>query len=310
MSLEHLNQLLGGETLTLVDVGASYFLPDTWSYLVPLPTARFVLFDPNGQNLAYAKQLPPGRVTVVPVALSSTGGTAELFLANTDSGSSLLPPHRWPGRPPLSHDYFFPLRIVDIETRTLASCLDQHRIDAAHAIKLDTQGSELDIVKGLDPARLQRLLLVEMEVSLDSQPTQLGAVKLPEVISFFETSGFRFVNTRIARRALDTTGCVGPDFGSTLAVQHECDVLFIKDVVNAGYDSAQELMRAVRQVVTLLCAYYLHGEAIETLRLVADRLPEQRPVLAQMESAIGAVAGYQTACLQQGVLSLWHRDRT
>lgn len=310
MSLESLNQLLGGETLTLADVGASYFLPDTWNYLLPLPTTRFVLFDPVGQNLAYAKQLPPERVTVIPVALSRTGGAAELFLANTDSGSSLLPPHPWPGRPAINHDYFFPLRIVDIETRTLASCLDQHRIDAIHAIKLDTQGSELDIVKGLDAGRLRSLLLAEMEVSMDSQPVMLGGAKLPEVIAFFESNGFRFVNTRIARRGLDATGCVGPRFASTLATQHECDVLFIKDVIKADYDSAQELMRAVRQQVTLLCAYYMHGEAVEITRLAAERLPDHHPQLTSLETAIGHVAAYQSACLQQGAESLWHRDQT
>ncbi|HET6280465.1 MAG TPA: FkbM family methyltransferase [Polyangia bacterium] len=310
MSVEHLAQILGGETLTLADVGASYFLPDTWNYFLPLPTARFVLFDPVGQNLAYAKRLPPERVTVVPVALSRTGGAAELFLANTDSGSSLFPPHPWPGRPPLNQQYFFPLRVVDIETRTLASCLDQHRIDAVHAIKLDTQGSELDIVKGLDSRRLQTLLLAELEVSMDSQPTQLGAAKLPEVISHFETHGFRFVNTRIARRALDASGCVGPRFASTLAAQHECDVLFIKDVIKTDYDSAAEMMRALRQQLALLCAYYLHGEAVELAGLAEDRLPDMRPALQALVIAIGHVAEYQSACLNQGAQSLWHRDQT
>src|SRR5258708_7628765 len=159
MSAEVLWQILGGQPLTLADVGASYFLPDTLSYVVPMPTSRFVLFDPVGKNLAYAANLPPDRVTVIPSALSRQGGAAEFFLANTDSGSSLYPPHPWPGRPALNHDYFFPLKVIDIETPTLAACLAERRIDLVHAIKLDTQGSELDIVKGLDLRRLQQLLL-------------------------------------------------------------------------------------------------------------------------------------------------------
>jgi FkbM family methyltransferase len=310
MSAESLAQILGGHPLRLADVGASYFMPDTWNYFLPLPTARFVLFDPVGQNLAYAKQLPPDRVTVIPVALSQKGGASEFFLANTDSGSSLFPPHPWPGRPALNHGYFFPMKITDIETRTLASCFDEHRIDAVHAIKLDTQGSELEIVKGLDAGRLQKLLLVEMEVTLDSHPLYLGAARLPAVIDYFEARGFRYVNTRIARRALEPAGCVGPRFTSTLAAQHECDVLFVRDIINARPDDPQDFMRVLRQQLALLCAYYLHAEAIETLRLAAAIVPAAREMMGALEQAIARFAEHQSACLKAGALSLWHRDQT
>ena len=310
MSAEVLWQILGGQPLTLADVGASYFLPDTWSYVVPMPTARFVLFDPVGKNLAYAANLPPDRVTVIPSALSRQGGAAEFFLANTDSGSSLYPPHPWPGRPALNHDYFFPLKVIDIETQTLAACLDERRIDLVHAIKLDTQGSELDIVKGLDLRRLQQLLLVEMEVTMDSHPVQLGAARMPEVITFFEANGFRYVNTRIARKALEPSGCVGPRFASTVGAQHECDVLFIRDITTMHPDHPEWFMRALRQQVTLLCAYYLHGEAVQALRFAAERFPQERPTCAALEQAVGRYAEYQSACLKSGVLSLWHRDQT
>ncbi|HEY2901706.1 MAG TPA: FkbM family methyltransferase [Polyangia bacterium] len=310
MSAEVLALILGGHPLNLADVGASYFLPDTWSFVVPLPTAKFVLFDPVGKNLDYASSLPPDRVTVIPVALSRQGGAAEFFLANTDSGSSLFPPHPWPGRPALNQDYFFPLTIRDIETRTMTACLDERRIDLVHAIKLDTQGSELDIVKGLDRRRLDELLLVELEVTMDSHPTQLGSARLPEVITFFEANGFRYVNTRIARKTLEPSGCVGPSFASTLGAQHECDALFIRDIVTMHPGEPEWFMRALRQQVTLLCAYYLHGEAMQALRFAAERFPTQRPICAALEQAVARFADYQTACLKRGVMSLWHRDQT
>lgn len=310
MSAEILWQILGGHPLQLVDVGASYFLPDTWSYFVPLPTAKFVLFDPVGKNLAYAKNLPPDRVTVIPAALSRDGGAAEFFLANTDSGSSLFPPHPWPGRPALNQDYFFPLRIVDIETQTLAGSLDERRVDLVHAIKLDTQGSELDIVKGLDARRLEQLLLCELEVTIDSHPTQLGSARLSDVIDFFEANGFRFVNTRIARKALDATGCTGPRFAATIGAQHECDVLFVRDLAAIPIENPEWLMRALRQQTALLCAYYLHGEAVQAVRWAAERLPHERATCAALEQAIGRFAEYQAACLKGGALSLWHRDAT
>lgn len=308
MSLESLANILGGETLQLADVGASYFLPDTWAYLLPLPTSRFVLFDPVGTNLAYASKLPPEKVRVVPTALSKDGGAAEFFLAHVDSGSSLFPPHPWPSRPPLNHDYFFPLKVIDIETKTMGACLDEHGIEAVDAIKLDTQGSELDIVKGLDPARLARVLLVEMEVSMDSHPTQLGSAKLPEVIAFFESHGFRYINTRIARRSLKATGC--EDNGATIAAQHEADVLFVKDIMNMEHPDTASFLKTLRRLLTLLCAYYMHGDAKETLQVAASFLPAARPTLAAFESWINQVADVQAAHLKAGGQSLWHRDHT
>jgi FkbM family methyltransferase len=310
MSTESLAQILDGQPLVLADVGASYFIPDTWNYLLSLSTARFVLFDPVGKNLEYAKLLPSERVTVVPFALSRNGEVSEFFLAKTDSGSSLFPPHPWPSRPPLNHDYFFPLKIIDIETKTMTSCLNEQGIDSVHAIKLDTQGSELDIIKGLDAARLEKLLLVEMEVSLDSYPVMLGAARLPEVINYFEGNGFRHINTRIARKSLDQSGCVGPGFGATLAAQHECDVLFVKDILNAPHADTKEFISVLRQQLTLLCIYYLHAEAIETVRLAAQTVPAARDLLAALERFIAGFARYQSARLKEGAQSLWHRDQT
>jgi FkbM family methyltransferase len=302
--------LLGDEPLCLADVGASYFLSDTWNPLVPLPQARFVLFDPVGQNLAYASQLPRERVTVVPAALSREGGAAEFFLAHVDSGSSLLPPHPQPGRPPLDHDYFFPLKVLDIPTTTLASCFDRHGVETVHAIKLDTQGSELEIVKGLDARRLDQLLLAELEVTMDTHVSHLGAARLPEVITHFEAAGFRWVNTRIARKSLARSGCVGPAYAATLGAQHECDVLFVRNLLAGPSRPRQQLHRALRQQLTLLCAYYLHGEALETLALAAPLLPGQGALVAALEQAIRRCAEKQSHDASRGAASLWHRDQT
>ena len=306
MSAEAFAEILANEPLCLADVGASYFLSDNWKYFFPLPTSQFVLFDPVGKNLAYAKELPTERVTVIPAALDQKNGVSEFFLANTDSGSSLLPPHPWPGRPALNHDYFFPLKVLDIETATIASCLDKSGIQAVHAIKLDTQGSELNIIRGFDDDRLRKLLLVEMEVSMDSYRMYLGAARFAEVIDYFEGHGFRFINTRIARKPLDHTGCVGAAFASTLPAQHECDALFVKDIIHADYENDAELMRELRQLVALLCAYYLHGEAVETVQLAAEKLPDDRSTFAQLVDSIGRVAASQSNDLAQGSRSLWH----
>lgn len=311
MALEDLAMVLGDEKLCLMDCGASFFLPDTWNYLLPIPSTRFVLVDPVGQSLDYARGFPPERMIVVPTALSRHGGAAEFYLANTSSGSSLLPPRRHPGRSRLgNHDYFFPLQVKDIPTSTLAEVLDDQGIPEVHALKLDTQGSELDIMKGLDGRRLEGLLLVEMEVNLHHQPIYMNMASLPEVITFFEANGFRMVNFRAAGETRDKLGCKGPEYSSTLEAQAEADVLFARDIFLSPPRNPRALERILRRQMALLCAYYLHAEAIDYARHAAERHGLDPRLAADLEASVRRFAAFQSAHLKSGILSLWHRDKT
>jgi len=310
MALEDLAKVLGSESLCLVDCGASFFLPDTWNYLVPLPSTRFVLVDPVGQSLDYARQFPPERMTVVPTALSRQGGAAEFYLANTTSGSSLLPPQHSAGRSRLGNpEYFFPLKIRDIPTSTLAGVLDDLAIPEVHALKLDTQGSELDIVKGLDPRRLDGVLLVEMEVSLHDQPIYLNMATLPQVLEFFAAHGFRMMNFR-AGGEMKAKLCKGPEYAATLDGQVEADVLFVRDIFRGLTSNPRALERLLRRQMALLCAYYLHAEAIDCARHAAERHGLPAGLASELEAAVRRFAAFQTERLKGGILSLWHRDKT
>jgi FkbM family methyltransferase len=303
------NSLLSSYPLVMVDVGASYFLPDTWNVLFPLPSSRFVLFDPCSQNLAYAQGHPAEKVLSIPSALAGKEGVCEFFLANMDSGSSLYPPMVYKNRPAPNHEYYFPLRVRDIEVTTLHRSLDLAGIDTIHAIKLDTQGSELDIVRGLDARRLSRLLLVEMEVTLDSTPAYAGAAKLADVIPFFEAAGMRFVNTRIARKPLQPYGLDQPAYAAALGAQHEADVLFVRDLFSIEYQDMADFLATTHQLVTLLCAYYLHGEALDILQMAAIAMPSEEQALQALQQQVIYIAAQQTQMLQNGALSLWHRDQ-
>lgn len=308
MKVDDLGTVLGEQPLWLLDAGAAHGIPDNWNYFLHLPTSRFVLVDPVGQTLSYASGFAPGKVNVVPTALSRSGGACEFFLANQSTGSSLLPPHRWPGRARIDNDYFFPLKILDIETTTLKACLDERNIGEIHAIKLDTQGTELPICQGLDERRLGRLLAAELEVSLYARANYLESPKLPEIIAWFEEQGFEFLNLRLNREELAPSGCVGPGFGSTIAAQYAGDALFVRDLFRTECGDSRDFELTLRRTLALLCGYYLHGEAIEVLRHAADRYRLEARMVGETEGAIRRFAAYQDQCRRQGMPSLWHRD--
>ena len=69
------------------------------------------------------------------------------------------------GRPhePLT-DYFLPLTLKSIVTSTLEVELNKLNIPSIDCIKLDTQGTELAILQGLDDNRFDNLLFVEASI--------------------------------------------------------------------------------------------------------------------------------------------------
>lgn len=94
------------------------------------------------------------------------------------------------------------VQLEEINLETFDKIAYKNNIDRVDAFKIDTQGSELDILKSIDEANLlDKCLLFEVEVP--SLPTSyLDQPKLSEVIKFFEEKGFWLGNIE-SNSALD-----------------------------------------------------------------------------------------------------------
>lgn len=299
MNQNPIQSILGSEKLVLADVGASYFLPDTWNILAGLESTTFVLFDPNGDNLKYAQTYPLPSFVTVPCALSQYGGLRTLYLSNTDSGSSLYPPtHRTWERSP-DHSYFFPMKLIEMETQTLAKSLSTANISLIDAIKLDTQGTELEIILGLDETRWQSLLLVEMEVGLQNPQSYEGAARLCEVQQELEQRGFTLANVRTSRTQ--------PSTPAGISIPNECDVLFVREPHQLA--KFQDCHRFAQRMIALACAYYLHDFAkLFISPLWRNTFGFSDNECSMIEKSIQSIANSQANYIAQGGLSLWHRD--
>jgi FkbM family methyltransferase len=161
-----ITQILDGSGLIVADVGAANGLP---SNLIPLGrTATILLFEPNADS---AKALA-GHLRgcgykdprVLPVALASSDGPRTLYVTNQPTGTSLLKPgsdyfNRF-GNPA----YFYPVREVTVETRRLDGVLSEAGLQRLDALKIDTQGAELEILTGLGQVFANDTLCVEVEI--------------------------------------------------------------------------------------------------------------------------------------------------
>lgn len=286
------------EPLVLLDCGASYFLPDTWHIISKVRHTTIVLVDPNADRLEYSSRLPC-KTFVIAKPLDAIAQRRILYKSNTDSGSSILPPigRVQEGAVEVS-PYFYPMSLIPITTSTLKAELDKQSIDRIDAIKLDTQGSELDILKGLDIKRLEDVVLIEMEVTLQNPSIYKGAATLKDVLSYLEPFGFELVNIRLSREQkvhdLD------------LAVPNECDVLLMK---NIEYYKLRSISAPYLKRFILLCnLYYLYGRAEQILRSEIVKSRFNRDELSQIEQSQSELRALQKQLLSSGHLSLWHRD--
>jgi FkbM family methyltransferase len=284
--------------LKLLDVGASYFIPDTWKIPSLVLNTTIILVDPNGNNLTYAKDLKC-QTFCIASAVAEQSGWRTLYLANTDSGSSLYPPLARVKFDKVDNDpYFYPLRLKNIQVSTLQhelNRIDLHQIDA---IKLDTQGSELEIIKGLDHDRLKDVQLIEIEVSLENPPFYQGATKLREVLAYLEPLGFSLINIRLSR----SKKIIKYD----LPIPNECDALLFRSRSTFDQDSNDKNLLIRR--LALLNLYYIYSAAdTELIFMEKSDLFSSEELMLIRNSQL-QLRQFQDEILSNGGLSLWHRD--
>ena len=147
-----------------------------------------------------------------PVALAGQPGPRELHVLATPTGSSFFPLD-----PGFVDRFGFPAYHREVEVLTLdCVSLGDHLADLGpggpHLLKLDTQGSELEILSGLRPEQYDDVLSVELESELS--PAYVGQPLFPEVHAELEGRGLALLDLRVQRVHLTagverTTTCNG-----------------------------------------------------------------------------------------------------
>jgi FkbM family methyltransferase len=261
-------KILNGAPLVAIDVGAAAGLQPHWQPLDGL--AHVYAFEPHPDSCRQLREIfdrsaHPALYTVLPVALSGTGGTRTLYVTNVPTGTSILPlkPEalEWVNR-----SYTYPLQERQIQTRRLQDVLDEQKEANADLIKLDVQGAELEILRGLGPERLGKLTLAELEINL--LEVYQGQAGPGEVIAFLDGHGLELVDVRVNRayRPMegDPEGYQTRVFNEkpvspTLAARAwEFDAVFFRRqpaVLAAGEPTA------VRKLLVAYCTYHYFTEA-------------------------------------------------
>lgn len=265
-------KILGAQSLVAVDVGAANGLLPHWEAFDGI--AEIIQVEPREDACRELERTNAQRrradlYRVVSAALSEHGGLATLHVSNAPTGSSLLKidPSRFPDDGDyVDQTYLYPLIEQRIETETLGDVLDRLGETSCDLIKLDVQGSELPILRGLDETRLAGILAVELEVGLhDLYPDDVG---FGSVLAFMKAHGLELLDIRVARvhRPLgnDHEGyqrdvfAVHGNSPTISARAWEFDAVFFrrKSSLLGNADAG-----AIRRMILAYCTYNFYSEA-------------------------------------------------
>ncbi len=145
-------------------------------------------FDPDTDEcMRLIKYYADTSISLIPEALAQMAGPRTLFVTQQPACSSLFQPD-----PNLTENYpalacARQLSATEIQTTTLDLWASQNQVSVIDYIKIDTQGSELEILKGgIGALRTVRCLEVEVEFN----PIYLGQAVFSDVDTFLRSQGF------------------------------------------------------------------------------------------------------------------------
>jgi FkbM family methyltransferase len=190
LSDEHV-ELLRRDPICIVDVGARGGMQPHWAGL--REHALFIGFEPDRAECARLSASAPPNERYIPRALHSHDTAATLHFLGRIASSSLYPPNL----PLLEEIYgdsevFRVARTEPLECTSLDALLRDGSCLPPSFMKLDTQGSELDILKGARERGLDSVIGLEIEVEF--VPLYLNQPLFTDVDVFLRSAGFELVD--------------------------------------------------------------------------------------------------------------------
>jgi FkbM family methyltransferase len=172
--------------LTIIDVGVRGGLDETWTSL--LPHLRAYGFDADPAECArLTREHGSAQVSFVPLALGAAPGVAHLHVTVDPACSSLYPPDERVAECYPALSVIAPKSGQSITVDTLDRWAERERVANVSYLKLDTQGSELDVLRGATHT-LRTVCALRVEVEFN--PIYRSQPLFADVDTFLREHGF------------------------------------------------------------------------------------------------------------------------
>lgn len=209
---------LGFAPRVIYDIGAYH---GSWSLATAnvFPDARFVLFEANKENESALRNC--GFPFFIVVLGAEEGAVKKLYLSRRQAatGVSLF-------RETTPHFAGSNAYTVDVTIRTLDEIAFEHRLDAPDLIKMDVQGSEIDVVAGAGKSlAASQMIIIEASLLRYNQDAPLIA----DVFNALNLLGFKCVDICEVHR-------IGP------GLVFQADFVFVREKLYDRYRMAAGLL--------------------------------------------------------------------
>lgn len=154
--------------VVVLDIGANVGLFALYAKL-NIPQATIHCFEPSGQlrKALEANTSPYPDIHLHPFALSDHDGEQSFFFNPLQAGQSSLKPNGEPAGPSLIEE--------TVQVRDAGKALDDLQLDCVDILKVDTEGSEIEILRSLGP-RLDRVKHVYLEYHSQADRREIHAL--------------------------------------------------------------------------------------------------------------------------------------
>ena len=285
-------------SLTLADIGSAGGLQQRWGRVSARVNA--LLFEPRESAEGVARD---GRNRIFPVALGAAAGTATLNITKMANMSSLRQPNMGlmqQIRNKCNHAVVVSQQTVAIESLDVLLEREQLQVDA---LKIDTQGTELEILTGAQKALRDSVVLAEVEVSFIER--YLGQATAATLISWMQERDFQLIEIYRPKRYryLNSSGIRNVGVGGG----HRAGQLAFADAVFAltreGFmHRRQRLSRdaAGRSLLSMLLSLVVYGK----IDMAAAWFDHQQDLLdpAQQAALRDWFAGWRRSHMARGGL--------
>lgn len=246
--------------LNVIDVGAYGGADPDWGRIGQM--VHFFGFEPNPEEAQRLTQAANGPVQVerfYPYAIAGTQASRSFYLTKSPRCASLLKPnntewHRFGEPGTLRNTRADVIETLTLDTVTLDTFCDEQAI-TPHMVKLDTQGTEYEILTQGFTRHLNEVLALEVEVEFIE--LYQGQALFSEIEQFLRANGFRLVGLKRHRWKMHDGHHVPAVSGGLLVYG---DALFMRD-----FFVADSLTVADRWRVLALCRRYGLNDLLHAL---------------------------------------------
>lgn len=214
-----------------IDIGASYYEHTAWSVFLNSDNTLWLTCEPNSNNMLYKKTWNwSAKLETINSAIGTKKGSEDFYVTNIQSGSSLKKINICEdNKLRFDYDSIFPIKTLKIKTELLEDIIKERKINTPIIIKLDTQGSELDIIRTCETLiKNKKILAFEVESSLLKNPNYEKSTKFNELSIFLENYGYEIIDLKIHRNNFKKSN-----------IPVECDAVFAltqSEVIKLNFD--------------------------------------------------------------------------